>query len=401
MIRTMVAVGAMSLVVQSCGGGSGGPNAVQTPFVVAPHPQMPQVESKGGPVMTAPKLVAITFEGDSLTAGIDTFVQELVATTSYWSATTQQYGVGPLTALPPQNLAEAAGTSITDAQIQSWLASKIMTQALPSPDGNTIYALFYPETTTITSGGGSCQAYQGYHDDFFLSTGADIPYAVMARCSMMGVSAIDQVSAETSHELIETVTDPFPSHHPAWNKIDADDQGWLLLAGSEIADMCAVAPDAWFKPAGMTTLVQRVWSNEAALASHDPCQGGSPQGTSPYFNAAPVLPDTITFVDPMVGSFQTKGVQIPIGSSKTIDLDLYSDAPTSGPWTVSAYDLTSDFFGEPPALSFGFDKTTGQNGDVLHLTITAMATSPMGAAPFWVQCDLGASTTRWVGVVGN
>jgi hypothetical protein len=38
---------------------------------------------------------------------------------------------------------------------------------------------------------------------------------------------------------------------------------------------------------------------------------------------------------------------------------------------------------------------------VLHLTITAMATSPMGAAPFWVQCDLGASTTRWVGVVGN
>jgi hypothetical protein len=103
----------------------------------------------------------------------------------------------------------------------------------------------------------------------------------------------------------------------------------------------------------------------------------------------------------MVGSFQTKGVQIPIGSSKTIDLDLYSDAPTSGPWTVSAYDLTSDFFGEPPALSFGFDKATGQNGDVLHLTITAMATSPMGAAPFWVQCDLGASTTRWVGVVGN
>lgn len=63
--------------------------------------------------------------------------------------------------------------------------------------------------------------------------------------------------------------------------------------------------------------------------------------------------------------------------------------------------VTSAFFGGAPALSLALDKTEGQNGDKLHLTIKALATSNLGAAPFWVQSDLGGVTTVWIGVVGN
>ena len=37
----------------------------------------------------------------------------------------------------------------------------------------------------------------------------------------------------------------------------------------------------------------------------------------------------------------TKGVTIPVGNSKTIEVDLFSDADTGGPWTVAADDLLS------------------------------------------------------------
>ena len=143
--------------------------------------------------------------------------------------------------------------------------------------------------------------------------------------------------------------------------------------------------------------MQRVWSNKAAAAGHDPCQ---PQGASPYFNSAPVLGDKIPVVGSPLGSFTTKGVKIPVGTSKTIELDLYSDAPTSGPWKISVMDA-SVFFGGSPSLSFTLDKTEGKNGDKVNLTIKALAKSSLGASPFWIQNDLGGVSTVWIGLVGN
>lgn len=59
------------------------------------------------------------------------------------------------------------------------------------------------------------------------------------------------------------------------------------------------------------------------------------------------------------------------------------------------------FYGGSPALSFALDETEGQNGDKLALTITALAKSPVGAAPFWIQNALGGKTSAWLGLVGN
>ncbi|HEV3190074.1 MAG TPA: hypothetical protein VGY54_06230 [Polyangiaceae bacterium] len=116
----------------------------------APHPPMPQVQSQNGPVMTAPGLVPISFQGDLLAGPIDTFIAQMVANSSYWSGATAEYGVGPLTSQPTQHVAEAAPLAITDAQVQAWLTSKILSGAFPRPDSNTIYVIFYPKESVIT-----------------------------------------------------------------------------------------------------------------------------------------------------------------------------------------------------------------------------------------------------------
>ena len=153
----------------------------------------------------------------------------------------------------------------------------------------------------------------------------------------------------------------------------------------------------YFQPADLPYAVQRIWSNAAAAGSHDPCVPAQPGA---YFNAAPVLPDTITLD---LGSGQkvtTQGVRIPVGQSRTIDVQLYSDAPTAGPWTVGAFNLAM-LENKPAALTLSLDATTGSNGDVVHLTITPLRAEPSGLEAFYVASELAGRETLWVGLVSN
>jgi hypothetical protein len=44
-----------------------------------------------------------------------------------------------------------------------------------------------------------------------------------------------------------------------------------------------------------------------------------------------------------------KGVKIPVGQSKTIELDLFSDGDTGGPWLVDVKDYSAQQPGQPLA----------------------------------------------------
>jgi hypothetical protein len=117
-----------------------------------------------------------------------------------------------------------------------------------------------------------------------------------------------------------------------------------------------------------------------------------------YFNAAPVLDLVpITFAGRMVN---VHGVKIPVGTSKTIDVDLFSDAMTSGPFTVTALDYAAAM-GQPKELSFSFDHATGVNGDVLKLTITKTLAARAGYSGFILRSTLGSSAGYWFGVVAD
>ena len=88
---------------------------------------------------------------------------------------------------------------------------------------------------------------------------------------------------------------------------------------------------------------------------------------------------------------ETHGLQIQIGSSRMIDVDLFSAGSIPNGWTVAVYPYES-FYGGTASLAFSLDRSTGGNGDVLHLTITALRTNPsLGVDPFFILSTYGTS----------
>lgn len=376
------------------------------PGYPAQFPAPPSVVNSGGPVLVSPKIVPVYFSNDdtSIDATLVDFTQKIGAT-AYWTALAE-YGVGTATSPSTVALTEAAPNTIDDSAIQTWLAGKLNANdaAWPAADANTLYVLYYPVTTTITinTGGGtasSCQTFGGYHNSVQLDANhatMNVAYAVIPRCTGGSLSTLDLATGATSHELVEAATDPYPMVSPTYAQVDGADLAWMfVLGGGEIGDMCAQQQSSFTKFADLPAYtVQRFWSNASAAAGHDPCVPSLPG--EPYFQSAPVLPDMVS----VPGAGSLKGVQIPVGQSKVISVDLFSDAPTSGPWTVQALDATQ-LQGGSPTLSFSFDRTSGTNGSVLKLTITVLRASQFGAAPFVIVSKLGSATPLWVGVVGS
>src|SRR5262249_43709259 len=105
----------------------------------------------------------------------------------------------------------------------------------------------------------------------------------------------------------------------------------------------------------------------------------------------------------ITGSITTKGVTIPVGQSKTVEVDLFSDGDTGGPWQVTADDLLFKYYGNyglPQTLSFAWDRTQGVNGEKLHLTVTVTAASIIGGGhAFMITSSKGGRQTVWPGLV--
>ncbi len=223
-----------------------------------------------------------------------------------------------------------------------------------------------------------------------------VAYAVVPQCKNFdNIKGIDAVTAPESHELIEAVTDPYPMDDPAYVEPDDAHIYWdLALGGGEVGDMCAQFPGVFTKFAGLNHTVQRTWSNKAALAGTDPCVPELPGEV--YFNTVPVLNDNVTF--PGIGTM--RGVNIAVGATKTIELDLFSQGDTGAPWNVTVQDY-AQLMGQQPSMTFSLDNTTGQNGQKLHLTITVLSKAQYGVGIFMITSSLGQVRSEWLGLVGE
>jgi hypothetical protein len=370
--------------------------AADAPFEPGAHPASPAVVDTGGTTLKTPKVVTVTFDADPLAAQIDAFAGA-VGASAYWHAVTGEYGVEPLTFARAVHLASTPSASIDSGALETWLISQLDgTHAeWGTPDANTIYAIVYPLGMSITMSGQSlCSVTPAYHSEVQLASGVRIPYAAMARCDpFLGLSGIDYVTAGLSHELVEAATDPFPNSGPAYYSPANQYNAWAIVTGGELADMCTLLSDVYFKPAGLPYMVQRSWSNQAAAAGHDPCV---PAPASPYFNAAPVLPVTVsgTYYGQ---AFTTQGANIPLGKSKAIAVELFSDVATPGPWKVQAIASGA------AKLTFAWDRSSGLNGDTLQLTVTRVKDDPSvsGVDIFMLLSTLGNEQHAWVGAVGD
>jgi hypothetical protein len=188
-----------------------------------------------------------------------------------------------------------AGTMIMDSDIQAWLQGHVAAGDFPAPDAETTYALYFPQTTVIAQGGGypplcvdtTNGVVLGYHYQIALTPpGATTPitaeYAVLPYCDLGGGDDNNYTFATTtaSHELAESATDPTPEQ-PAF--VLTTNDAWsnsLSIAGGECGDLCENVANNTYDESGYT--VQRIWSNQAAAMSMQPCQPWTPT----YYGAA-------------------------------------------------------------------------------------------------------------------
>lgn len=356
----------------------------------AMRPALPQVVSLGGPVLTNPKVLPIMYASDTGATDVLAFLQELTST-SYWSETTSEYGVGPLTVRPPVVLNAPPPASVSDAALEASLAANT-TGENPSwgpADPSTIY-LFVLPTGTIEkdSDGACCTEYDGYHYEA-TAGGMDVPYAVSCACPMFdgpGVTDLQERTVDMSHELVESATDPFPDSASAFTQEDDADIVWTLVTDGEVADMCEFNDDANVVPPGATYMVQRSWSNAAAQRFENPCV--PVVTTTPYLNSFPQL-GSISYSNGY-GTIVTQGLDLPLGESRTIDVTLMSAAPVGGPWAVTAYDYDDVIVGSAAGAALSQDASSGSDGSTIHLTITPESVdSTIGGEAFIIWSDFG------------
>jgi hypothetical protein len=128
--------------------------------------------------------------------------------------------------------------------------------------------------------------------------------------------------------------------------------------------------------------------------------------TGPYFNSYPDAAPIRHHAPVRRAVDHPRRVQLAIGQSTTIDVVLASEAPTSGPWTVTAYDYNDYVYGagsgSSPTTTVSLDKTSGSNGDVLHLTITALSyDSSFGGGGFVLDSSLNGQDNLSFGAIGQ
>ena len=354
----------LGLAVGACGGSASNGMKVAQPV-------LPQVVDVGGTFLTSPKVQPILYASDTGATDIQAFLQEL-ATTSTWAQATSEYGVGPLTVLPAVMLSEPAPASVSDAMLESSLASNTSgaNPAWGAADPSTIYLFVLPEGSIESdSEGACCTDYDGYH--YQAEVGAvTVPYALSCACPGFDgphITDLQERTIDMSHELVESATDPFPNSDPAYTQEDDADIVWTLVTDGEVADMCEFNDDANVIPPGSTYMVQRSWSNAAAARFENPCV--PVVTTTPYFNSFPQL-GSISY---NAGHVTTQGINIPLGQSKTIDVALLAAAGMEQLWTVAPYDYDDAILGLSPDSILRPLNFTGGDGDTFRLSINPTA----------------------------
>jgi hypothetical protein len=351
-------------------GGAGGA------FAPAFKPDVGQIVPNGGPVIASPKIVTVTWNGDPNQAALEDFGDKLGAS-AYWKDSVSEYGVGPATSGAANHvrvatpLPAAEDASALDAFVIQQL-SDTAASGWPAYDASTIYVLYVPSSTTLNPHG-------AFHSEVAVGANAHVPYAVVDENGdgngNGGKPSIDVATANAAHEIAEVATNPHVFSDLGVVGFDAKHVAWqMFISDAELGDICEPNADATFKgDAELPFLLQRMWSNKAAVAGHNPCV---PSPQEPYYNVTPLDLETVSvFVDTAAAAQEGWGYRIPIGTQKTIKLGFYSDQPIGAPWSITAVEGNWFSPASNKRLTVAVGKGSGNNGDTDTLTVTANAQS--------------------------
>jgi hypothetical protein len=196
-----------------------------------------------------------------------------------------------------------AGTSLTDANIQSELNAQIAAGHLPAPTADTIYMVHFPSGVRITEGTNangtpsvSCAAggFCAYHGTFARNGSANVRYAVIpdqspgSGCDVgcgTDQRMFNNVSATASHEMIEAITNP----DVGIAQYLAPPLAWYDNANGEIGDICDQVQTTFTATSGTVYTVQAGWSNAQGNCVSAPA-GAPPPNNPPPNNPPPNNP---------------------------------------------------------------------------------------------------------------
>jgi len=211
---------------------------------------------RGGPLIEAAKVFTIfwgqSWENNADTAALaaamnnffsDILVSPLIDQLAEYNVSGQTIGHGSFIGSTVVT-ADAPTRSVTDSAIQTTLMNWISSGTAPENDKDTIYFVYLePGIVSVMGGSRSCHSYCGYHNNVNGIYYAVMPYPGCRGC-LGGLAVLDALTATSSHELCEAITDPVPG------------TGWYDDVQGEIGDICA-----WqFKQIDGYT-VQLEWSN--------------------------------------------------------------------------------------------------------------------------------------------
>lgn len=357
------------------------------------RPKFPEVISRGGPVIKAPVVLPILFEGDSNYDDVKAFTVGLTKD-PYWTSVSSEYGVGPLRAREPIVLAPAPHGEMSSAAIESWLQKKLNDGTFGVPNADTLYAVFLPQTVTLTeanSGAKSCDDFAGFHYEVE-TRGIRVGYAVIPDCG-----DINELSVSASHEYFEWATDPFPDSKPAFNKLTPEYWAWEATMMGELSDLCDFMDRDYVTPPAVGYPVQRQWSNQLSRAGAFPC---APKKDTPYVQAI-TIPEDAALVPDMSApvNVDTKAIRVQPGTSRTVNVLLYSDRPAVGVQVQA--DSFEKIMGaqESTGFTYALSKRVANAGEMLQLRITA----PSDVAYDFVTltASVGSQTHYWPVLVVN
>ena len=289
--------------------------------------QVPTVSFFGGNVLPHVQAQAVflghefsSAPANAETATLNAFLKDITSGAYLQALGRAGYGVGPGSAVAGavDNTSIAAGSTISDAFIRTRLQADVSSGLLQAPNANTLYVVYVQPDVAVNLGGGQGTTQQGilgYHTAFVGANGAAIRYAVVvspggpAGNSVLpeARSAIDQLTAVTSHELAEAVTDPDVN-----SNVNGGRLGWFDPQRGEIGDIEENNPNAFVRLDGF--LVQEVADrNDQLLSIVTPPSNliGTTTTLSGHVNPqSPNSPPTVTFtaiISPASGTVAPSG----------------------------------------------------------------------------------------------
>lgn len=222
----------------------------------------------GGPLLQNIAVVPVFWNSNvAHQSELGTFYSALVSPNPYFGLlaqySTATQGIGFGTCAASVNVGQSRSGVISDATLQGTLTGLIQSGALPAPTANTYYPIHFPLGVTISAFGlMSCKDFCGYHESFALN-GVIVVYGVIpdmttsacTQCFSPSFPDVEVLTFVSSHELIETVTDP---------GVGVGAMGWLdPVTNTELADPCGGSAGDVALGDGNVYVVSPLWSNAA------------------------------------------------------------------------------------------------------------------------------------------